>query len=96
MVVETLRFRLVVGADPDAFRVVDDEVQQRFAHHQRGLLRRMTACSADGAWLVVDLWSDAEAADRCDVAWAADPVAEAFMAFVDPATVESDRFQTVD
>lgn len=91
-----LVFDLVDGADVDAFLAADKRVQTDFAYQQPGLLRRTTARADGGSWLVLDLWSSAEAADACDDRWKSDPVAQEFMAFVDPATVRTARFEELD
>lgn len=96
--VETLTFRLAAGADEDAFLAADRRVQTEFAYRQPGLLRRTTARSTsdEGGWIVIDLWASAADADACDARWPADPAAGAFMAFVDPSSVVSARYETLD
>ena len=88
-----LVFDLVEGADVEAFMEADKRVQIEFAYQQPGLLRRTTARSDRGSWLVLDIWDSAQSADASDARWKTDPVAQEFMAFVDPATVRSARFQ---
>ena len=96
MVVETLTFRLAAGADEGAFLAADRRVQTEFAYRQPGLLRRTTARGAGGDWLVVDLWETDGDADACDARWAGDPAARAFMALVDPDSVRTARYSTID
>ena len=96
MVIEMMTFRLLEGADEEGFRAADRKVQTEFAYHQPGLVRRTTARSEDGAWVVVDLWRSAEHADACTAGWDDDPVAAEFMSFVDPSTVRTERFATLD
>ncbi|HXQ74976.1 MAG TPA: hypothetical protein VN791_00670 [Acidimicrobiales bacterium] len=65
--IEIMTFRLSPGADEEAFRAADGEVQSDFAYQQPGLLRRTTARGADGGWIVIDLWrSDAAATVRTE------------------------------
>ena len=90
--IEILAFNLVEGADEEAFTAADKRVQTDFAYQQPGLLRRTMARSADGSWMVIDLWRSAEDADAADARWAEDPAAAEFMAFVDRATMRSKRY----
>jgi len=90
-----MTFRLRPGADEAAFLAADAAVQTDFACRQPGLLRRTTARSADGAWLVIDQWTDDDAADAMAPRWNADPVAERFMAFVDESSVVIERYHTL-
>lgn len=95
-VIETMRFRLVAGADEAAFLTADARLQTEFAYQQPGLLRRTTARGEGaqaGEWLVIDLWASAEEADACAARWDADPAAQAFMAFVDRASVDVRRYR---
>jgi len=91
-VIEILAFNLVEGADEETFVLADKRVQTDFAYQQPGLLRRTTARSADGSWVVIDLWRNAEDADAAEARWADDPAAVEFMSFVDGATVRSKRY----
>lgn len=94
--IEILRFRLVPGADEQAFTAADQRVQCDFAYGRPGLVRRTTARGAGGAWIVIDLWRSAEDADATEALWGKDPVTAAFMSFVDPASVETERYDTLD
>jgi hypothetical protein len=91
-VIEILAFNLVEGADEEAFVLADKRVQAEFAYQQPGLLRRTTARSPEGSWMVIDLWRSEEDADAADARWAGDPAAQEFMSFVDPSTVRSKRY----
>jgi quinol monooxygenase YgiN len=95
-VVETMTFRLRPEADEATFRAADAAVQTDFAYQQPGLLRRTTARSADGTWLVIDQWTDDAAADAMAPHWNADPVAARFMSCVDEGSVEIARYHTLD
>jgi hypothetical protein len=90
--IELLVFSLVDGADESAFLAADKKVQTEFAYQQPGLLRRTTARGKSDSWAVLDIWASEEAADACNARWETDPVAQEFMAFVDPATVRTARF----
>ena len=94
--IETFTFRLTAGADEEAFLAVDKRLQSEFAYQQPGLVRRTTARGADGDWLVIDLWSSAEHADACAARWETDALAQEFMGFVDPSTVQVTRYVELD
>lgn len=94
--IEIMRFRLAPDADEEAFVAADGRVQSDFAYHRPGLLRRTTARGANGAWIVIDLWRSAADADATDALWGRDPVTAAFMTFVEGATVETERYDTLD
>jgi len=96
VVLETMTFRLAAGADEEAFLAVDKRLQTDFAYQQPGLLRRTTAHSVDGQWIVLDLWASAADADACAVRWESDPIAAEFMAFVDRDTVTVVRYELLE
>ncbi len=86
-------FRLADGADEAGFLAADKALQADFAYQQPGLLRRTTARAPGGEWLVIDLWRSEADADACAGRWDDDPVAQAFMAFVDRASVRTARYE---
>ena len=95
-VIETMTFRLRVGADEEAFLAVDTRLQSDFAYQQPGLVRRTIARGrGDRAqeWIVVDVWWSAENADACAHRWEHDALAQEFMAFLDPTTVDVRRYE---
>ena len=94
--IETFTFRLVEGADEEAFLATDKRLQSEFAYQQPGLVRRTTARGSDGEWIVIDLWWSAEEADACAARWESDPLAQEFMRFVDPSTVQLMRYVELD
>ena len=87
-----MKFRLAPGGDEAAFAEADRRLQQEFAYHQPGLLRRTTARGADGSWIVIDLWRSADDADACDARWDHDQVAQQFMALLDRPSVTVERY----
>jgi hypothetical protein len=98
-VIETMTFRLVEGADVAAFLRADKRLQSDFAYQQTGLVRRTTARgegSTAGEWIVIDLWQSAEDADRAAARWEDDESAGAFMALVDPGSVQVRRYTDLD
>ena len=84
--IENQTFRLAAGVDAADFVVDDARVQQEIAYQQPGLLRRTTAVSADGEWLVTTLWASAEHAD------AANAIIDALAAHIDAATLHTARY----
>jgi hypothetical protein len=92
-VIEILRFRLAPETTEAEFLAADHRLQEEFAYHQPGLLRRTTARGEDGGWIVIDLWRCAADADACDRRWDADPAAQAFMALLDRSSVSTERYQ---
>lgn len=63
MLIENATFKLADGISVDEFLAVDARFQEDFAYQQKGFLRRTTARSDDGTWLVVNLWDSLESAD---------------------------------
>ncbi|HXQ59576.1 MAG TPA: hypothetical protein VN799_05740 [Acidimicrobiales bacterium] len=94
--IEIRTFRLSPGADVEAFKEADRRVQAEFAYRQAGLLRRTVAGGDGGTWIVIDLWRSAADADGADERWGGDPAAQAFMAFVDGASVRTARYTELD
>jgi hypothetical protein len=86
-VIENQTFRLAAGADEDEFRAADARAQQEIAYQQRGLVRRTTARSDDGEWLVSTIWSTSADAD------AAAPVLDALLEHIDASTVRTSRYE---
>jgi hypothetical protein len=95
-VIEIMRFQLRPGVEASAFRQADARLQSDFAYRQPGLLRRTTARSADGEWVVVDLWRSLADARSCQARWDGDPAVQAFMALVDASTVQRARYFELD
>jgi hypothetical protein len=95
-VIETMIFRLAGTTGEAAFLEADRRVQTEFAYRQPGLLRRTTARADDGEWIVIDVWHSVADADACAERWDDDPVAAAFMALLDRASVRTKRYQTLD
>jgi hypothetical protein len=94
--IEIMSFRLAPDVDEAAFLAADRLVQSDFAYHQPGLLRRTTACGADGAWIVIDVWRSESDADAAAARWGQEESTSTFMSFLDPASVRTERFTTLD
>jgi len=91
-----MTFRLVPGTQEADFLAADRAVQEDFAYHQPGLVRRTTARGENGDWIVLDLWRSSADSDACAVRWDADPVARRFMDFIDRSTLRSSRWFPLD
>ena len=94
-VIEITTFRLVDPSALDTFRAADHRVQVEVVHLQRGIVRRTTAHDVDGGWLVVTIWAAADDADRGRGAILAHPAGDEFLALIDPASVSTQRFETL-
>ncbi|HET9075621.1 MAG TPA: hypothetical protein VFN68_01700 [Acidimicrobiales bacterium] len=90
--IEITRFRLADGADEAGFLVADARLQSEFAYQQAGLMRRTTARSGDGEWVVIDIWRSAADAEACDGRWDSDPVVQEFRSYIEAGSLRSDRY----
>ena len=96
MVIETFTFRLAAGASRDEFVAADKEWQTELIPNSPGYLRRTTACSDDGRWLVTTLWWTKENADAFRAEAASTEIAKRLFALVDADSVERGLFETLD
>jgi heme-degrading monooxygenase HmoA len=96
MLIDVTAFGLADGADVAAFLAADYRVQTEFANPQPGFVRRTTARSDNNQWLVLTFWASDSAADEADAAAASHPAVQAFTGLVDPATIRSKRYRTID
>ncbi len=95
-VVEVMTFRLRQDSGEDEFLAADRDVQTEFVPTHRGFLRRTTARAADGEWAVVTLWAADEDADASAARGVDDVTVGAFMALVEPTSVQIRRYATLD
>ena len=80
MIIEIATFRLASDVTEGDFVDLDARVQTGFVYQQRGCVRRTSARSSDGEWLVLTFWQsmqDAENAEKSD-----DPLWREFLAAV--------------
>ncbi|HET6811344.1 MAG TPA: hypothetical protein VFH50_10070 [Acidimicrobiales bacterium] len=96
MVVETLTFRLVTGADEHEFVAADRAVQTELIPNQEGFARRTTARGPDGEWIVVTLWWAPEQAEAYHGLTRESPVAQRFISFAAPDSLRWARYLTLD
>jgi hypothetical protein len=95
-VIETQTFRLVDRSDLDGFLEADRRVQTELMLQKPTFLRRTTARSSDGEWIVLVLWASEGDANTSGQRSADDPANAAFMAYVDLSTLITRRYQTLD
>lgn len=96
MAIEIATFRLRDDAEESVFLAADERVQKEFFYGRPGIMRRTTARSSDGQWLVVTLWGSEEEAAAAAEAAPSDPVHTAFMEHVDPESFTAKRFVSLD
>jgi hypothetical protein len=94
--IEIRTFRLTPDADEAAFIAADHRFQTDFAYQQAGLRRRTTARSGDGTWIIINLWRSEREADAAEEKFGHDPIASRFLAFIDAASVRTDRYTQLD
>jgi hypothetical protein len=94
--IELTTFRLTSDADEPQFRKADRKVQVEFAYHQPGLLRRTTAHSTDGGWMVIEIWRSEREADACLRKRPAEVATAGFLSSIDPTTLRTTRYSTLD
>jgi hypothetical protein len=94
-VVEITTFQLAAGADETSFLAADRRVQTELVPNQPGFMRR-TAARRDDGWLVVTLWGSEELARDFDSVARGHPVQEAFDSFIEPGTLATRRYETLD
>jgi len=95
-VIEVVTFRLASPVEPDEFLIADKRAATEFLYMQRGLLRRTTARGVDGQWLVVILWASARDADASAVAGRAEPTVSLLTSLMDPTSVTTTRYDTLE
>jgi heme-degrading monooxygenase HmoA len=94
-VVEVTTFRLRAGVSDDAFLALDKRLQTELVPNQPGFLRRTTARRGD-AWVVVTLWGSEAHADSFEGATAGHELWRAFGDHVEPGSLQSTRYDTLD
>ena len=95
-VIEMFVFSLVPGTDEAAFLEADQRVQTEFSYQQPGLVRRTTARADNGDWLVLLLWGSGSDAEAASARFGGDSITAAFRALIDPSTMRTRRFETLD
>jgi hypothetical protein len=94
-VIEIFTFRIAAGAGEAAFLDSDQRVQTEFFYQQAGLVRRTTARSADGEWIVITIWASEADVDVASQNSIDDAAHVAFMSFVDNASIRVKRYEAL-
>ena len=90
---ELLTFRPRAGVTEDELRAAEARVYEDFAMHQHGIIRRTTARSDDGEWLVVQLWYDLACAEAAEQAASLHPATAALHALAEPGSLATRRYE---
>ena len=89
-------FRLRDDADERHFLQANERVQMEFSHFQSGFVRRTVAREPHGEWVILDFWGSEEEATAADGAAPDDPASQEMSALIDPSTIATKRFETLD
>ncbi|HUR78516.1 MAG TPA: hypothetical protein VMZ22_11250 [Acidimicrobiales bacterium] len=95
MVLEITTFRLLAGVDYETFLARDKAVQTEVFPNTAGYLRRTTARSADGEWLVVVLWGSERDIDEFNARIVTDSAQLDFDEMIDRSTIRTNRYSDV-
>jgi heme-degrading monooxygenase HmoA len=95
-VIETMTFRLRPGTGEEEFLLADRRVQTEFVPNHPGFLRRTTARGEDGQWVVISLWASEADAEASAARGVDHPVVAEFMAAVEPTSVTTRRYSSLD
>ncbi len=93
--IDVVTFRLIDGADPEAFRKLDDRLQTEFFYHQPGLIRRTTAVAADGTWISISHWNSAADIEAADAKTTERNEFTPLLAIIDASTIRGKRYDTL-
>jgi hypothetical protein len=93
-IIDVVTFRTRDGVPEADLLAADQAVQTTVVPFLAGFIRRTTARAADGSWAVIELWADEATADAARAA--ADEAATRFASLIDAASIERQRFTTLD
>jgi hypothetical protein len=94
-VVEVATFRLSAETDVSSFLALDKRVQTELVPNQPGFMRRTTA-RRGVEWVVVTLWASGSAAAAFDAASTGEPVRTEFEGSLEPGTLTTCCYETLD
>jgi hypothetical protein len=94
--VETVRFKLVPGTDPEAFGKLDEKVENEYMAERPGFVSREVTLSEDGEYLVIVHWASPEEADATMSGFFGAAETQEFLAAIDKSTVVSGRYARVE
>lgn len=95
MVLEVTTFRLLADVDDETFLARDKAVQTEVFPNSPGFLRRTTAKSADGEWLVVVLWGTETDIDEFNARILTNDVQMEFDELIDRSSIKSTRYTDI-
>jgi hypothetical protein len=95
-VIEVVTFRLAPGLSEEEFLDADGRAQSEFFYTQRGLVRRTTARGADGDWVALMLWGSSDDADASAEASRHHATASRWAMCLEPSSVVTNRYTTLD
>ena len=95
MVLEVTTFRLLADVDDETFLARDKAVQTEVFPNTPGYLRRTTAKSADGEWLVVVLWWGEVEIDEFNARILNNNAQMEFDELIDRSTIRSKRYTDI-
>ncbi len=93
-VIEIITMDLAEGVSAEAFELVDRAIEDEHVSKQPGFISRQAAF-ADGNWVVVVNWENAEAAQASMDSFTSAPAAEKFMSMIDASTMSMTRYELV-
>jgi hypothetical protein len=96
VIVEVFTFRLAPDVSESDVLAADALVQTDFYYQRPGMVRRTTARSVDGAWVVVVFWGSEADAQAAGEAAADHEATERFAALMDHGTVRVTRYESLD
>ena len=94
-IVEITTFRLAAGSAEPAFLAADTRVQTELVPNRPGFVRRTTARRGP-EWVVVTLWASDEAAEAGAQASDGHPAWTEFTGHLEPGSLTTHRFETLD
>lgn len=91
-VIEITTFLVRSGVDDARIIETDYRMQTEVAYQQVGLVRRTTARSSAGQWVVISVWRTEADADVGAERRSEDPVVIEFDSLIDPTSVVTTRY----
>ena len=92
--IQIVKFRLAAGTDPVAFRELNERFQREVAQTLTGLERREATIGADGEWMLVLRYSDADHAKQAGRSDTSE-ISQGFMKMIDMSSMSANFFEIV-
>ena len=96
MFVVVWTFRLKDGVSEEDFLAANERMQTEFVYQQPGFVRRTTARTSDGEWLVIGMWSSRSEAAAAGERAQGEDVSRKANAMVERSSVTVKWFHTLD